>query len=918
MVTTRATRFVFRLPWLLCACLVVPSPADARTFAPVGATNGLEARVAVSMLMDRDGFLWVGSREGLFRYDGYQTVAFLPDPEDPESIGDIDIRWVYESSDGDIWVGTNTGGLDRFRQASGSFEHFRHDSADPLSIIDDSIYGISEGPDGRLWVSTQKGLSRLDRASGTFEHFRHDPDDPSSLSYDWAYNLHLSDRGNLWISTVGGGVNRWDPEMRNFTRFDLAALTGGPADRNDAFALHEDDEGILWVGTRQGLVRLDPAAENAQYVDLGQQDGYLPVITQMKADDAGRLWMTTMIRGVLIFDTVTGEWEPASQLPLGSADYLPAQPQMSLVLGSQLLFVGTWGSGVFRAPISESPFGFLSQQTSDGLNNNTISAVMASEEPGRPWLGSFGGGPQRADVRAQRIETDALKSDPMRLSGVMSMARTADSRLFAATTDGLYEFNADGTQADLFVHDPARPEGIGDGYVITLLAAGRSDLWVGMGGSGLHYFEGSNGAFTTYRHDPAVPDSLSGDFITSLLDGREGYIWVGTRSNGLNRCRTETWSCRQFSGRKGDTGGLSHFHVTALYKDRRERVWVATDGGGLNQVVQDDDGRVTGFRQWTRDDGLLNDGIMAVQEDLDESLWLSTRHGLSRLNPATGDVVNFVSESGLPVSHFNTNASAADPDFIYFGSVDGLLSIPKGSLLATRQPPDVRVTSVESMMRGQTRRTAHSTESALRLPYGEILSVHLAVLDYSESSHEYAYRLAADDPWTELGAQRQMIFYGLAPGRYAFQARGRDVYGSWGESEVLSLVIIPPFWMQTWFRVLLVVLVAALAWALHLARQRALKRRANEMLRLGATRERALEQRLGSEAELAVLTPRQKEILQLIAEGYSTRDIGELLGVSMKTVQAHRANLMERLEIDDMASLVRLAVRTGLVSSQSR
>jgi DNA-binding NarL/FixJ family response regulator len=162
-----------------------------------------------------------------------------------------------------------------------------------------------------------------------------------------------------------------------------------------------------------------------------------------------------------------------------------------------------------------------------------------------------------------------------------------------------------------------------------------------------------------------------------------------------------------------------------------------------------------------------------------------------------------------------------------------------------------------------------------------------------------------------------MIFYGLAPGRYAFQARGRDVYGSWGESEALSLVIVPPFWMRTWFRASVAILLVALALTLHQARQRTLKRRANEMLRLGVARERALESRLGNEAELAVLTPRQKEILQLIAEGQSTRDIAELLGVSMKTVQAHRANLMERLEIDDMAGLVRLAVRTGLVSSQS-
>ena len=910
-----ATRRVSRLLWLLGSCLFVSLPVDARTFTPVGATNGLEARVAVSLLLDRDGFLWVGSREGLFRYDGYKTVAFLPDPADPGSISDIDIRYVYEASDDSIWVGTNTGGLDRYDPAADRFENYRHDSADPSSIPDDSIYGIAEDAEDGLWVATQKGLSRLDPSRRTFEHFRHDPQNPSSLSYDWAYNLHLGSHGNLWISTVGGGVNRWNPGRRDFTRFDLAALTDGPADRNDAFALHEGDDGELWVGTRQGLVRLDPAAGTAAFVDLGEQDGYLPVITGIAADDSGRLWITTMIRGVLIFDPATGGWTPASPLPLGSAGYLPAQPQMSLVLGSELLFVGTWGSGVYRAPLVESPFGLLSQQTSEGLNNNTISAVMASAEPGRPWLGSFGGGPQRADVRAPRVETDALRSDAMRLSGVMSMAVTNDARLFAATTDGLFEFSSEGAQIRHFEHDPARPEGIGDGYVIALLPAGQSDLWVGMGGAGLHYLEGASGRFATYRHDPEIPDSLSGDFITSLLDDREGYLWVGTRSNGLNRCRMESWSCEHFSGRGGGEASLSNFHVTALYQDRRGRVWVATDGGGLNQILQDDAGRVTGFRRWTREDGLLNDGIMAIQEDLDESLWLSTRHGLSRLNPATGDVVNFVAESGLPASHFNTNAAAADADFVYFGSVDGLLSIPKGSLLATRRPPDVRVTSVESMVRGQTRRTPHSTKSAIPLPYGEILSINMAVLDYSESSHEYAYRLAEGEPWTELGSQRQMIFYGLAPGRYEFQARGRDIYGSWGESDALSLVIVPPFWMRTWFRVAVAVLLVVLALALHQARQRALKRRANEMLRLGVARERALENRLGNEAELAVLTPRQKEILQLIAEGQSTRDIAELLGVSMKTVQAHRANLMERLEIEDMAGLVRLAVRTGLVSS---
>ena len=125
------------------------------------------------------------------------------------------------------------------------------------------------------------------------------------------------------------------------------------------------------------------------------------------------------------------------------------------------------------------------------------------------------------------------------------------------------------------------------------------------------------------------------------------------------------------------------------------------------------------------------------------------------------------------------------------------------------------------------------------------MSIELAVLDFAESSNEYAYRLHSADPWIELGPQRQIIFQGLAPGQYEFQARGRDAYGIWGESEPLALEIVPPYWMRWWFRVLLAIAFVALLLAAHFARQAAMKRRADELLRLGEKREQALEEQLG-------------------------------------------------------------------------
>lgn len=911
-----AARMFLRVGLLLV--LVFATSLQARTFTPVGVSAGLEARVVVSMLIDRQGFLWVGSREGLYRYDGYESRVFLPDSNDPDSISDIDIRFVYEAPNGKIWVGTNTGGLNRFDPLTGKFTRYRHDSADPSSILDDSIYGITQGPEGGLWVSTQEGLSRLDQDTGQFEHFVHDPADPGSLSHNWGYKLHLGKSGTLWITTIGGGLNRWNPQTRDFTTYDLAALTQGPPDRNDVFPVYEAANGKVWAGTREGLVIVDPDTGTAEYFSMGQQDNYLPIITSMAADDQGRIWMGTMVRGVLIVDTASLEWSPANPDPLGASGYLPAQPQMSLTITGEQVFVGTWGSGVYRAPLTESRFALLDRENSGGaLRNNTITAVMATEQNGRPWVGSFGGGPQRVNVIEQQVEDS--QSDPGRIqtSGVLDIARNSKGDYFAATTHGLYSFDATGNQLALDEYQSDNTAGIGKGYVNALLPAFEQDMWVGIGGSGLYRRDNKTGTYTVYQHEPGKENSLSGDFITALIDGSPGYIWVGTRSNGLNRCHVEDWACVRFSPTPGSSSSLSNYHVTSLYRDRRGRLWVGTDGGGLNQVLQDETGRVTGFRHWGKDEGLLNDGIMAIEEDMDESLWLSTRHGLSRVNPVTGHVINFVSESGLPVSHFNTNASASDGDFIYFGSVDGLLSIRKGSLLEVREPARVMLTRIQKAAKGNQLTTVPISSEQLEVPYGEVVSLEFATLDFSESSHEYAYRLSPEESWTGLGFQRRVIFHGLEPGHYQFEARGRDTYGLWGQSAPLFLEIVPPFWMKTWFRLLIVLIIVFIAVTLHMTRSARIQRRAQEIQRLSERREQALEEALGGEAELAVLTPRQKEILQLIAEGQSTRSISETLGVSIKTVEAHRANLMERLGIYDVPGLVRLAVRSRLVSPHS-
>jgi ligand-binding sensor domain-containing protein/DNA-binding CsgD family transcriptional regulator len=894
--------------WLLAT---LTSTAAASPFTPVGVSNGLKARVVPSLLLDDRGFLWAGSREGLFRYDGYETLSFEPDVNDPNALSDSDVRSLYQDRFGTIWVGTYAGGLERYDSDTATFTHFRHDAADPTSILDGSVLAIVEGPEGRLWVATENGLSRLEPEAQQFEHFSHDPATPTSLSSNRISTLHRGAQGRLWIGTIGGGVNRWNPQSRSFARLDIAAITGGPSERNDVFSLHEDRTGRLWVGTRVGLVLLDPASATGRELPLPWASDFPPTVTAMAEDDFGRLWLGTLAHGVLTIDLQTARWE---ERPGSPEERLQDKPQISLTCSQDMLFVGTWGDGIYRTTSHATRFVLLKGIRAGELRDENITAVMAASEPGRPWVGARDDGVLRVDPDSRALARPPELSGELTMASVLGLARDAQGQNWAAASSGLYRFTETGRQTGHWAHDPRNPQGIGEGFVRVLLPDGPDGLWIGTDGAGLYRLSDDGRRLDGYRHEPGVAGSISGDYITALLDDPGGFLWVGTRSNGLNRCRLEPWSCEHL----GDTGAsalpLGRFGVTALYRDRESSVWVGTGNGGVSEVLQDAAGRVTGFRHWTRNEGLLDDGIMAIQQDRDDSLWLATRLGLSRLQAGTGQVINYVAESGLPTSLFNGNASAADQRYIYFGSVDGLLRLPKGSGFARREAAKVHFAAIERTAPGGPAHTVYGAREELVVPYREVLSIRLAVLDLSESVHEYAYRLQDEEPWINLGAQRQLILHGLAPGEYALQARGRDVFGLWGISPTLKLTITPPWWMTNTVRLCAIILLLAAAIAIHLARQSALQRRAREVQRLSEKREHALEEQLGSEAELAVLTPRQKEILQLLAEGHSTRDIAERLGVSIKTVEAHRANLMDRLEIHDLPGLVRLAIRSRLVS----
>jgi signal transduction histidine kinase/streptogramin lyase len=924
-----AGRRTARAAWaLLVAASSLPATGiaaeEARRFTELGAGRGLDAKVAVAMLVDRDGLLWVGSREGLFRYDGYQASVFLPNPDRPGQISDIDVRALYGASDGALWISTNTGGLNRRDPRSGIFTQFHHDSSDDRSLSDESVYGIAEDANGRLWVGTQHGLNRLDADGRRFGRHFHDTDRVDSIANDWVYALHRGPTGTLWIGTVGGGLNRWKGTGDRFDRFSLAALAGGPRELDDVFAIHEAQDGAVWIGTRGGLVVFDPRQRTAERIDLSGVAGAQPLVTTMYADFRGRLWVGSLADGVFEVNTVARSSTRLRLPPPGDALDLPPRAVLSIAGTEHMLLVGTWGQGVFRAPLESPPFRLLAGGQGDGaLRHENVTAVIAGDEPGRPWVGTFGGGPQHVDVEAGTASPGG--GDPgesIRGSGVVSLAVTRDGSRFAGTTAGLYRFGADGAELGVDAYVANDTGGIGPGYVSALLPAGDS-LWVGVGGSGLYRRDAATGRFEAFRHDPANPTSLSGDYITALLPAHDGGLWVGTRSDGLNRCRTGPLVCERFNGRQAGVPALGRYHVTALREDGSGSLWVATSGGGLRRARLADDGRVLGFERWGVEQGLQSDGIVSVEPDSDGSLWLATRQGLSRLDPASGIVVNHVPQSGLPVSHFNAGASAADERYLYFGSVGGLVSVPKGLPLRPRPPSPVRITGIDRLVDGRpVPLTPGDIEGRFEIGIDDVLAAEFAVLDFTEAAHEYAYRLHPGDAWQALAHRRQLTFVGLAPGHYALEVRGRDAFGGWSASTPFNFEVVPPFWMTAWFRGLSLAAVVLLALGVPIMRLRSLRARNAVLEQLQLQREQALADAGRSQAELEEAYAGLRQLttrLESAEEDERSRISRELHDELGQTLTAAKLNLqMLRATIADSAAVRRLEDAVNMMDGMIR
>ncbi len=829
-------RWILRIPALagaaaLGAVLAAASfaqPAAVR-FDRLGLEDGLPQSTVMATLQDRQGFLWVGTEDGLGRYDGYDFETFRHDPADPRSLSDNYIIALHQTHDGTLWVGTSDGGLNRFD--GGSFKAFRHDPDDAGSLTHDRVTDLAEGADGALWVATRGGgLDRLDQTTGTFTHFRHDSTDARSLPNDQVWTLLADRAGRLWVGTRGGGLARYDGE-NGFVRYQNAPLDPNSLPGDDVLDLHEGHDGSIWIATfGHGLARLDPSTSRITRYGHDETDPHtLPSdgVVSVWQDRAGDVWAGTWGSGLGRLDPATGEvtrytHDPADIGSLGD-DYV-----RSIYESPQgLLWVGTVSGGLSVRNPARERFHHVRHVDDDPTSLLTDYVRAFADEPdGTLWVGTRDGLSRLRDGRFEHFTAD---DGPGALSAsyVRALLSDHDGRLWVGTASGLNRREPDG-RFTRFLHNPDDAEA-GDPNVhrvYALLEARDGLLWVGTR-DGLHAFDRERETFVRRFGHGEGANALPDNEVIALVEGTDGVLWVGT-TGGLARVETATGRVTRYVHDPSDPYSLSDNRVFSLLPSEDGGVWAGTNSG-LDRL----DPATGHFRHVTERDGLPNELVYGILPDDAGCLWLSTNKGLARLDPADGTIRTYDASDGLQSNEFNQGAyyRARNGDLL-FGGIGGFNRFDPAAIAANPHAPPVVLTEFRIFDRPAT-----PPPDGIRLTHADnFFSFEFAALDFANPTrNQYAYKLEGfDDTWHYAGTRRYVSYTNLDGGRYTFRVRGSNNDGVWNEAGLaVPLTVVPPVWETWWFRLALALGVLGVgfagAWAWQRGRMRILERSRDEI-----------------------------------------------------------------------------------------
>jgi signal transduction histidine kinase/ligand-binding sensor domain-containing protein/DNA-binding response OmpR family regulator len=903
----------------LAGLCTAAAQADIR-FEEVYSINPLSHNNVTAIHQDRQGFLWIGTFNGLNRYDGYRFkvykftdmegsqastnriaaihedrtgrlwieaydgnyLCFNPLTEEFHSVpregGEAfqdRFTHYYESPDGMVCLSTDKSGV--FFITGGSLEqeplirHLQNSPGEDPLLTSNHVNFVVQDRNGYFWIGTGNGLSRIHEDDLSLEHPRvlkyfMEEGEAEGKGNPFTRALVFNDR--VWFANRENGLTWYDPSTERFRSFadfpEVERLT-----QTEIWALkaHGRD---LWIGTGEGkLIRYNLDQEKfSVFAFSDPRSG--SVIDEIYCDLHSQVWMLTEKFGITRFDPITQKFRYYWLSPENSQDLIDDERTKIFEDSDHEFWLAGQIIGVQHYNREEDRFTVFVNDPHDpsSLQSSVVECIMEDRDR-NIWLGTnwFGKGLTRmisVDPAFHYVVPEAEPESKMQ-NVVRSIFIDSEGYIWAGTKSGqIYIYDGDLHPVEVIQKDASTHY---SGYnVYSIVEDEKGYIWLCTKGAGIFVSDQSvreivprydRLTFSNIRHDPENPNSLSSNNVYDIEIDELGRVWVATYGGGLNLVETGAGGKKIFHRYTTGNSSITSDNLRDLHLDRNGRLWLASTlgvnyidvyresgeplnirhilagpeanteltyndiimimedseghlwlasaGGGVNEIINPG-GEDFEFRYFAEKDGLTDDYIVSLAEDIYGFIWIGTTSGLSRYNPVNRDIDNFDKKAGLPeVSFSERTATAAASGKLLFGTFKGFYDISPDLIRTPDIHPSICLTGLQlnnmEVRPGDpgsplNRSLSFAKELTLKSRQSNF-SIEFSLLSFtSPESNHYSYKLEGfDEGWNYIGTQHKATFTNVPPGNYTFRVKGLDSdLSEYGTESTLKITILPPIW----------------------------------------------------------------------------------------------------------------------------
>lgn len=804
---------------------------DNLKFRNYSIQHGLSQASVISLFQDSQGFMWLGTLEGINRFDGYHFKTWRYDNQNNNSISHNVVYQILEDEDQNLWIATHNG-LNRFSKKTERFDRFYNGM---VSGNQNSIVSICLENKNEIWAGTQRGLFLFDMTKGIFKRVEYKANDTVDLNEINVADLAKDSKGRLWIATDNHGLMVLDTNSKIVRHLVNQKDSQRSLKSNQLRKLLIDHNDHVWIGTQEeGLSKYNPQSEMFIHFGVNQTNSRGlrdNEIRSLHQDDQGYIWIGTSSGGLHMLNPETYDFVQFVHDPLYSSS-IPDNTVRSITSDQQgNLFFGHTSRGFSIVDKSTNIFRHIKHSPlKNSLSNDNIWSVL-EDSKNNIWIGTSDGlnkyNKQTGQFKIYRHSPD--NDNSLSQNYVRYVYEDNQRRIWIGTYNGLNLLNPETEVIRRFKVDPRGVEGTKNGQIRSIFEDREGIIWIATAQGGLNKYDENNNIFKSFTNDPEDPNSISGNSLRNIFEDEHGFLWMGT-DQGLNRFDKKTEQFTSYKSIPGDLSSLSHNSIQHLYISRSGQYWVCTNGG-LNLFD-----RSTGkFRSWGVRQGMSNETVYGMLEDDMGNLWMSTNRGINKFDPRTEKFVWYDEQDGLQSNEFNAGAFTRDSEgLMYFGGVNGLSVFDPALVRSNQHLPSIVLT--EFSLFNQSVNLENSdllTGSITSLPdiiLGHrdfFFAIEFSALNFRQpEKNQYAYKLEPfNKEWIYTDFEdRKAVYTNVPPGNYTFRVKASNDDGVWNEEGTsIQIQMNPPWWLLWWMKALYVVIFMSLITLFYRIRTRRLK-----------------------------------------------------------------------------------------------